>query len=85
MFNYYGIDSIYKVDNEYSCDILFVFNDLIRMCTKFMDSDIDSEYIMNVFNYLLHLGSLLELTEEEIIKACYDKIIKNEERLNSNY
>ena len=85
MFNYYNVSNIYSIDKEYSDDILFVFNDLIRMCTKFMDSNIDNEYVMEVFNYLLHLGKLLEISKEEIIKACYDKIIKNEERLNSNY
>ena len=86
MFNYYNIDNIYEVKNDYSEDILFVFNDLIRMCAKFMDNDnIDEDYVMNVFNYLLHLGKLLNISEKEIIKSCYDKIIKNEERLNSNY
>ena len=49
------------------------------------DIDINEEYVINVFNYLLHLGNLLDLKDDEIIKACYDKIIKNEERLNSNY
>lgn len=86
MFNYYNIVNIYKIDDEYSMDILKVFNDLIRMCTKFMDDiDIDEFYLMNVFNYLLHLGSLLNFNDNEIIEACYNKIIKNEERLNSNY
>ena len=86
MFNYYNISNIYSMDNKYSDDILVVFNDLIRMCTKFMkDEDINEEYVINVFNYLLHLGKLLELKDDEIIKASYDKIIKNEERLNSNY
>ena len=86
MFNYYNIDNIYEVKNDYSEDILFVFNDLIRMCAMFMDNDnLDEDYVMNVFNYLLHLGKLLNISENEIIKSCYDKIIKNEERLNSNY
>ena len=86
MFNYYNISNIYSIENKYSDDILVVFNDLIRMCTKFMDDiDINEEYVINVFNYLLHLGKLLDLKDDEIIKACYDKIIKNEERLNSNY
>jgi len=86
MFNYYNVVNIYKIDSEYSKDILNVFNDLIRMCTKFMDNiNIDEDYLMNVFNYLLHLGSLLDFSNSEIINACYNKIIKNEERLNSNY
>ena len=86
MFNYYNVVNIYTIDNEYSDDILFVFNDLIRMCTKFMDDiNINEEYLMNVFNYLLHLGKLLGFTKEEITLACYNKIMKNEERLNSNY
>jgi len=86
MFNYYNIVNIYCVDNKYSDDVLNVFNDLTRMCTKFMDNnDIDEKYLMDVFNYLLHLGKLLGFTKEEIVNACYNKIIKNEERLNSNY
>ncbi len=86
MFNYYNIDNIYTINGEYSDDILIVFNDLIRMCTKFMDNvSIDKEYLINVFNYLLHLGKLLDFTDDEIINACYNKIIKNEERLNSDY
>ena len=86
MFNYYNVTKIYDLKVEYSDDILFVFNDLIRMCTKFMvNVDIDDDYLMNVFNYLLHLGELLKFTHEEIIDACYKKIIKNEERLSSDY
>ena len=86
MFNYYNIVNIYSMDKKYSDDILIVFNDLIRMCTKFMDNiGIDEDYVMDVFNYLLHLGKLLCLNDDGIIRACYDKIIKNEERLNSNY
>ena len=86
MFNYYNVVNIYTIDKQYSDDILNVFNDLIRMCTKFMDNiEIDESYVMNVFNYLLHLGSLLKFSNDEIINACYNKINKNEERLNSNY
>ena len=86
MFNYYNVVNIYNVEKEYSNDVLVVFNDLIRMCTKFMDEiEINEEYLMDVFNYLLHLGSLLQISNIEIINACYNKIIKNEERLNSNY
>ena len=86
MFNYYGVQDIYSIDCDENDDILVLFNDLIRMCTKFMESeDIEEGYLMKVFNYLLRLGSLLGFSNNEIINACYSKIIKNEERLNSNY
>ena len=86
MFNYYGVQDIYSVDCDSKKDLLILFNDLIRMCTKFMEcKDIEESYLMYVFNYLLRLGGLLGFSNKEIIDACYSKIIKNEERLNSNY
>ena len=47
--------------------------------------NVSERLLKEIFTYLLHIGKLLELNDDEIIDACYKKIIKNEERLNSNY
>ena len=59
---------------------------MIRMCTNLMNKeDINELYLKEIFTRLIHIGKLLGLNDNEIIDACYKKIIKNEERLNSNY
>lgn len=61
-------------------------NDLIRMCTMLMDKDNVSEYLLKeIFTKLLYIGRVLKLSDNDIYDACLKKIIKNEERLNSDY
>ena len=86
MFNTYNIDSISTVDVDMSDDVLESFNILIRMCTNLMNRDnIDELFLKGIFTRLINIGKLLELSDDEIIDACYKKIIKNEERLSSDY
>ena len=86
MFNTYNIDKIDFVDIDMSDDILEEFNYLIRMCTLLMDKDnVNKRYLREIFTRLIHIGKLLLLSDNEIVDACYKKIIKNEERLNSDY
>ena len=86
MFNTYNVDSVSTIDVDNSCDILEEFNVLIRMCTNLMDkNNINELFLKEIFTRLFHIGKLLELNDDEIIDACYKKIIKNEERLNSDY
>ena len=85
-FNEYNIEQIEIVDINTNGDILFMFNELIRMCTLLMNRiNVSDKLIKNIFSYLIYIGKLLNLNENEIIDACYKKIIKNEERLNSDY
>ena len=66
--------------------IKIVFNDVIRMCTMLMNEDIvTDELLYEIFTYLLHIGKLLNLDDRDIIDACYMKLGKNIERLNSDY
>ena len=86
MFNTYNIDSVSTIDVDMSDDVLELFNILIRMCTNLMDRDnVDELFLKGIFTKLIHIGKLLELSDDEIINACYKKIIKNEERLSSDY
>lgn len=86
MFNNYNIETLEILDIELSDDILELFNDLIRMCTMLMDKDNVSEYLLKeIFTKLLHIGRVLKLSDNDIYDACLKKIIKNEERLNSDY
>ena len=86
VFNTYNIDRVSTINVDNSCDILVEFNVLIRMCTNLMDkNNINELFLKEVFTRLIHIGKLLELNDDEIVDACYKKIIKNEERLNSEY
>ena len=86
MFNTYNVDSVSTVDVDNACDILEEFNILIRMCTNLMDrNNIHEMFLKEIFTRLMHIGRLLELSDDEIIETCYKKIKKNEERLNSDY
>jgi dimeric dUTPase (all-alpha-NTP-PPase superfamily) len=86
MFNTYDIDSVSTIDVDMSLNILEEFNVLIRMCTNLMSRDnINEMFLKEIFTRLIHIGSLLELNDNDIVEACYKKIIKNEERLNSDY
>ena len=86
MFNTYNVDSVSIIDVDMSLNVLVEFNILIRMCTNLMNKeDINELYLKEIFTRLIHSGKLLGLNDNEIIDACYKKIFKNEERLNSNY
>ena len=86
MFNTYNVGLLEIIEMDLSDDILESFNNLIRMCTQLMSKiNVSERLLKEIFTYLLHIGKLLELNDDEIIDACYKKIIKNEERLNSDY
>ena len=86
MFNYYDIEEFDLVDMELNDDIVLMFNEIIRMCTMLMDEDnVNDELLMKIFTYLYHIGKLLGIEDREILDACYMKLGKNIERLNSDY
>lgn len=86
LFNYFEIDTLEVMDIEMSDDILLVFNEIIRMCTILMEKEEVTENILKkIFTYLLHIGKLLNLSDKNILDACYKKILKNEERLKTDY
>lgn len=86
IFNHYNIKDINTVSMELSNDILISFNEIIRMCTLLMNGkNVNDVFLKKIFTYLLHIGKLLNLTDDEILDACYKKIYKCEDRLNTNY
>ena len=86
MFNTYNVGSVSTVIVDMSRDILEELNVIIQMCTNLMNRDnIDEMFLKEIFTRLIHIGKLLDLSDNEIVDACYKKIIKNEERLISNY
>ena len=85
-FNEYNINNVRQLSLNFSDNILVIFNELIRMCTLLMNRDnVDEMLLLEIFYKLLHLGKLLDFSDNEIINMCYKKIEKNEERLNSDY
>ena len=50
-----------------------------------IESNVNDELLMKIFTYLYHIGKLLGLEDREILDACYMKLGKNIERLNSDY
>ena len=86
LFNTYNIDCVSTIDVDMSSDVIESFNILIRMCTNLMNkNNIDELFLKEIFTRLLYIGKLLELNDDDIYNACLKKIIKNEERLSSNY
>ena len=86
IFNYHNIEEINVIDVKLSDDILYMFNEIIRMCTILMNKDnVNEKLLKEIFTYLLHIGKLLDITDSEILDACYRKLGKNIERLNSDY
>ena len=86
IFNVNDIDDVMVLDIELSDDILLIFNEMIRMCTLLMDKgNVDKKLLLKIFTYLLHVGKLLDISDRELLDACYMKLGKNIERLNSDY
>lgn len=67
-----------------SNDVLEVLNYLFNKGSYIM-IDYNELLMKDIFSNLLYVGKLLDLKEEEIIKAIDKKHIKIEERLNSDY
>ena len=86
IFNANDVEDILVLDIEFSDDIVLMFNKMIRMCTLLIDKgNVDKELLLKIFTYLLHIGKLLDISDKELLDACYMKLGKNIERLNSNY
>ena len=86
IFNDNDLDAVNLLDVELSDDIIVLFNEIIRMCTLLIDkNDVNNELLLKIFTYLLHIGKLLDISDNELLDACYMKLGKNIERLNSDY
>ena len=55
---------------------------LLQLMNK---DNVNDNLLLDIFTYLLHIGKLLNLSDSEILDACYIKLGKNIERLNSDY
>ena len=86
IFNANGYDDVKVLDIELGDDIVLIFNEMIRMCTLLMNKEnVDKKLLLKIFTYLLHVGKLLDISDRELLDACYMKLGKNIERLNSDY
>lgn len=83
-FNYLGIEKIEKTDIELSDDIIIAFKDLIKLSVE-INENMNEKLIRNIFTSLLNVSKLLNLNEEKLVETCFKKIIKQKERLASNY
>lgn len=73
-----------EINHLETVNILEVINYLYQEGSKILKS-ISEELLTNIFNNLIYLGSLLNLTEEEIINSMKNKQKIVEVRLNSEY
>ena len=86
IFNAHNIEEIDVLDISIGDDIILLFNEIIRMCTMLMNKgNVDKILLLTIFTYLLHIAKLLNITDKEVLDACYMKLGKNIERLNSDY
>ena len=83
-YNYLNIEEIEIKNYNFSNDILISLNDVFKLSTLLIDN-IDKENVIKIFNYLIYIGELLNLSEEEIYNACLKKINKQEKRLEEGY
>lgn len=82
-YNYLDIESIEIKNLDLVDDILVCINDLFKLSTEVLEN-LNKELIEKIFNYLIYIGKLLNLTEKEILEACIKKINKQEKRLESD-
>ena len=66
-------------------NILDVFNYLFIEGSKLMTDEYNEKLVKNIFSNLLYVGKLLDISQDDIIKAIDNKHIIIEERLNSDY
>lgn len=83
-FNYLGIERIEKAHIKLSEDIIIAFKNLIKLSVEII-GNLNEKLIKDIFTSLLNVAELLNLNEEKLIEASFKKIIKQEERLASNY
>ena len=74
-YNYLNIEEIEIRNYNFSNDILISLNDIFKLSTLLIDN-IDKENVIKIFNYLIYIGKLLNLSEEEIYNACLKKTRK---------
>ncbi len=82
-YNYLGIENIEVKNLDLVDDILVCINNLFKLSTEVLEN-LTKELIEKIFNYLIYIGKMLNLTEKEILEACIMKINKQEKRLESN-
>ena len=83
-FNYLNVDNVKIKAYDFSNDILICLNDIFKLATLLIDN-IDEEIVTKIFNYLIYIGNLIGLNENEISEACVKKIKKQEKRLEEGY
>lgn len=82
-YNYFDLKKVecHPILND---DILDCLNETFKLSTQLFDNIIPS-IPPQIFSYLIHIGNLLKFSEEEIITACFKKIVKQEKRLKEGY
>lgn len=83
-FGYLRTENISFSDIKISNDLLTALNDVISLCTNLI-KNIDEHLVKDIFTSLIYISKKFNLSEDDIIAACYRKIKINEERLASNY
>lgn len=83
-YNYYNIESVKSSRMHMSNDVIYEINTLYNEMTKLLVKG-NSTCTKKIFIRFIHICKLLNMSEEEIVNACYKKININRERLNSDY
>lgn len=84
LYNHFDINEVKLVEIDKEKDILLEINNIFNLMTGLIKNG-SKELSEVIFSHMYYLKDLLEIREEDIIEACYKKILINEERLASDY
>ena len=84
LYNHFDINEVKLVEIDKEKDILLEINNIFNLMTGLIKNG-SKELSEVIFSHMYYLKDLLEISEEDIIEACYKKILINEERLASDY
>ena len=65
-------------------DLLLLFQEIYKLALNFLEHDSEKD-LENLFKYVIYIGTLLNLKEDEVLDAIKNKHEVIEERLNSDY
>jgi len=84
-YNILDLEINKDINHINSDDILEVLNYLYQQMSKLMTNEYNKDLVVDIFNNLIYVSKLLNITEDEILESISKKHKIIEERLNSKY
>jgi len=84
-YNILDLEINEDINHIESNDILEVLNYLYQQMSKLMTNEYNKDLVVDIFNNLIYVSKLLNITEDEILESISKKHKIIEERLNSKY